>query len=135
MNASEDDYYYSSDQESIDGLGNEDSESLWAPSKSPSCKVYTYNCIYKNFEYEMWMLVDHVLCFELSRNSYRANWILCIFNLIVFLLVSSIMCVLFIYLFIIFWSSLWLFTIKLEIGLLMTLISNYLRRFCSFERL
>ncbi|CAA2988571.1 probable E3 ubiquitin- ligase ARI2 isoform X1 [Olea europaea subsp. europaea] len=41
MNGSEDDYYYSSDQESIDGLGNEDSESLWAPSKSPSCKVIT----------------------------------------------------------------------------------------------
>ncbi|CAI9781918.1 unnamed protein product [Fraxinus pennsylvanica] len=41
MNGSEDDYYYSSGQESIDGIENEDSESRWAPSKSPSCKVIT----------------------------------------------------------------------------------------------
>ncbi|CAA3029211.1 probable E3 ubiquitin- ligase ARI2 isoform X2 [Olea europaea subsp. europaea] len=41
MSGSEEDYYYSSDQESIDRFENEDSETQWAPPKAPSCKVIT----------------------------------------------------------------------------------------------
>ncbi|KAL2512207.1 putative E3 ubiquitin-protein ligase ARI1 [Abeliophyllum distichum] len=40
MSGSEEDYYYY-DRESFDGLENEGSESQWAPSKAPSCKVIT----------------------------------------------------------------------------------------------
>ncbi|KAK8530084.1 hypothetical protein V6N13_102962 [Hibiscus sabdariffa] len=37
----DEEYYYSSDQDSLDGLDNEDSDFQWATSKSPSSKVIT----------------------------------------------------------------------------------------------
>lgn len=37
--SSDEDYYYSSDRDSLDGLENEDSDLQWAPSKGPTTKV------------------------------------------------------------------------------------------------
>ncbi|KAK8616548.1 hypothetical protein V6N13_018094 [Hibiscus sabdariffa] len=37
----DEEYYYSSDQDSLDGLDNEDSDIQWATSRSPSSKVIT----------------------------------------------------------------------------------------------
>ncbi|XVF45814.1 hypothetical protein PTKIN_Ptkin02bG0237100 [Pterospermum kingtungense] len=39
--SSDDDYYYSSDRDSLDGLENEDSDLQWVPSKGPTTKVIT----------------------------------------------------------------------------------------------
>ncbi|TYI88323.1 hypothetical protein E1A91_D04G200300v1 [Gossypium mustelinum] len=39
--SSDEDYYYSSDRDSLDGLENEDSDLQWAPSKGPTTKVIT----------------------------------------------------------------------------------------------
>ncbi|MBA0815195.1 hypothetical protein Gohar_020957, partial [Gossypium harknessii] len=36
--SSDEDYYYSSDRDSLDGLENEDSDLQWAPSKGPTTK-------------------------------------------------------------------------------------------------
>ncbi|XWS55265.1 hypothetical protein CRYUN_Cryun10bG0160400 [Craigia yunnanensis] len=39
--SSDEDYYYASDPDSLDGLENEDSDLQWAPSKGPTTKVIT----------------------------------------------------------------------------------------------
>ncbi|KAK8564405.1 hypothetical protein V6N13_005370 [Hibiscus sabdariffa] len=39
--SSDEDYYYSSDRDSLDGLENEDSDLQWPPSKGPTTKVIT----------------------------------------------------------------------------------------------
>ncbi|XVE67413.1 hypothetical protein DITRI_Ditri08aG0158700 [Diplodiscus trichospermus] len=39
--SSDEDYYYASDRDSLDGLENEDSDLQWAPSKGPTTKVIT----------------------------------------------------------------------------------------------
>ncbi|KAF2294432.1 hypothetical protein GH714_011331 [Hevea brasiliensis] len=42
---SDDEYYYSDDRESLDGLDNEESDFHWVPSKGPSTKVYNHKGI------------------------------------------------------------------------------------------
>lgn len=41
--SSDEDYYYSSDRDSLDGLENEDSDLRWAPSKGPTTKVNSFS--------------------------------------------------------------------------------------------
>lgn len=42
MSSAEEEDYYSSDRDSLDGLENEESDSQWVPPKASSCKVYLY---------------------------------------------------------------------------------------------
>lgn len=41
FSSSDEDYYYSSDRDSLDGFENDESDSQWVTSKSPTTKVIT----------------------------------------------------------------------------------------------